>query len=81
MSFAERGSDRNELAAIATLDVRCDDCGRSKRLWPEALAGYSAQGTRSLVGLHGRLYCAVCRERGGTGKNISLTPAYRRGRR
>jgi cytochrome c553 len=81
MSFAERQNDRDELAQIATLDIRCDDCGRSKRMWPGAIADISAQGTRTLIGLHSRLFCAVCHERGGTGKNISLAPSYRRARR
>lgn len=42
-----------------------------------ALAAVIREGTRSLIGLHNRLHCSVCRERGGLGKNLSLFPIKR----
>lgn len=61
------------------VDIRCDDCGRSKRMPPSEVARHLGQG-RSLIALHNRLYCALCRERGGLGKNISLIPVVPRRR-
>lgn len=78
MSLAHREGRPSELSTVASLDIRCDDCGRTKRMWPGDLARIASSGTRSLIGLHSRLHCSVCRERGGTGKNISLTPTFRR---
>lgn len=61
------------------VDIRCDDCGRTKRMPPSEVSRHLGHG-RSLIALHNRLYCALCRERGGLGKNISLVPVTRRRR-
>ncbi|KFC65274.1 hypothetical protein FG93_04815 [Bosea sp. LC85] len=47
-------------------------------MWPGAIQEVIGQGTRTLMGLHNRLSCSVCRERGGLGKNITLVPTFRR---
>lgn len=79
MSLAYSGSgERPELSRVASLDIQCEDCGRTKRMWPGAIQEVIGQGTRTLMGLHNRLSCSVCRERGGLGKNINLVPTFRR---
>ncbi|WP_126111921.1 MULTISPECIES: hypothetical protein [unclassified Bosea (in: a-proteobacteria)] len=78
LAWSERAG-RSELASVWAIDIRCDDCGRTKRMQAPEIAGVVRQGTRSLIGLHNRLHCALCRERGGLGRNISITPVSRTG--
>ncbi|MGO4665500.1 hypothetical protein [Bosea sp. 2RAB26] len=68
----------NRAAAGALPDIRCEDCGRTKRMWPGAIQEVIGQGTRTLMAQHNRLVRSVCRERGGLGKNINLVPIFRR---
>lgn len=78
MSLAyEREQKVPELAAVRAIDIRCEDCGRTKRMQAAAIAAQIRIGRRSIVGLHDKLYCALCRDRGGLGKNISLFPIDR----
>lgn len=76
LAYESRGQ-RSELASVWAVDIRCDDCGRTKRLQGRALSGLVANGTHSIVGLHNKLFCSVCRDRGGLGKNVSLSPIVR----
>jgi hypothetical protein len=76
LAFTE-GIRGPELASFRAIDISCDDCGRTKRLQAPEIADIVGQGTHSLFGLHNRLHCALCRERGGLGKNINLYPIKR----
>lgn len=76
----QEGSSQTELASVATARVECEDCGHSRQLWPAAIQQAIAQGVQTVLGLHRRLRCSVCYERGGTGKNINVFPTYRRRR-
>lgn len=76
LAFTE-GIRGPELARFRAIDISCDDCGRTKRLRAPEIAEIMGQGTHSLYGLHNRLRCALCHERGGLGKNISLAPIAR----
>ncbi len=69
-----------ELAFVATARVECEDCGHSRQLWPAAIQQAMAQGVQTVLGLHKKLRCSICYERGGTGKNINVFPTYRRRR-
>lgn len=69
-----------ELSGFRAIDIRCEDCGRTKRMQPREIAGHIERGVYSLVGLHNRLHCSVCRDRGGMGKNVSLIPIDRASR-
>lgn len=71
------GPWRPELASYRAIDIRCDDCGRTKRLQVAEISRFIRAGTHSLIGLHDKLYCSVCRDRGGLGKNIDLKPRPR----
>lgn len=73
LAFTE-GIRGSELAQYRAIDISCDDCGRTKRLRAAEIADIISQGTCSLFGLHNRLRCTLCYERGGLGKNISLIP-------
>ena len=64
-------------AVGALLDIQCEDCGRTRRMWPGAIQEGIGQGTRTLMGPENRLSCS-CRERGGLGKTITLVPTARR---
>ncbi|TCR63196.1 hypothetical protein [Bosea sp. BK604] len=78
MSLAfENGPWKPELALVRAIDIRCEDCGRTRRMQAPAIARHVSAGCHSLIGLHDKLYCAVCRERGGLGKNLSLFPIDR----
>ena len=78
MSLAFSQLDRSaELASFSAVDIRCEDCGRTKRLQRRQLQDIVHSGTRSLIGLHNRLYCSACRGRGGDGRNIDLQPVRR----
>ncbi|MDE1438004.1 hypothetical protein, partial [Bacillus licheniformis] len=72
--MAEDGPWRPELSLFRAIDMRCEDCGRSKRMQPPEIRRHIADGIFSLVGLHAKLQCKVCRSRGGMGKNVSLFP-------
>jgi hypothetical protein len=76
LAFTE-GIWRPELSLFRTIDIRCDDCGRGKRMQPAEIRAHVAKGVYSLVGLHDKLHCAVCRDRGGLGKNVSVYPIKR----
>ncbi|MGO4737355.1 hypothetical protein AB4099_12480 [Bosea sp. 2KB_26] len=65
-------------AVRALLEIPCEDCGRTKRMWPGAIQEVIGQGTRTLMGLHNRFSCSVCRERGGLGTTTTLVPTVRR---
>lgn len=80
MSLAYEKPDRVELATYWAIDIRCEDCGRTKRMQPGDIAAVVKGGTRSLIGLHNKLFCSVCRDRGGQGRNINLYPIARSGR-
>lgn len=75
--WAEEGPWRPELSLFRAIDIRCDDCGRAKRMPPHEIQRHIANGVRSLIGLHDKLHCMVCRHRGGLGKNVSLIPVPR----
>lgn len=75
--LAEEGPWRPELSILRAIDIRCDDCGRTKRMPPSEIRRHVANGVYSLVGLHDKLHCLVCRDRGGLGKNVSLYPIKR----
>lgn len=68
---------RPELSLFRAIDIRCDDCGRSKRMQPSDIRSHIANGVYSLIGLHDKLHCTVCRDRGGLGKNVSVYPIKR----
>lgn len=68
---------RPELSQFRAIDIRCDDCGRTKRLQAPDIREHIARGVHSLIGLHDKLHCSVCRSRGGMGKNVSLFPIER----
>lgn len=44
---------------------------------PREIDEHIRAGRHSLIGLHSKLYCSVCRSRGGLSKNISLYPIKR----
>jgi len=73
----DRGFWKPELSGFRAIDIRCEDCGRTKRMQPREIAGHVASGTYSLVGLGNRLCCSVCRDRGGLGRNVSVFPISR----
>lgn len=75
--WAEEGPWRPELSLFRAIDIRCDDCGRTKRMQPREIRQQIGAGVYSLIGLHNRLHCSVCRSRGGLGKNVSLLPIRR----
>lgn len=77
LAFTE-GISRSELAEYRAIDMRCDDCGRTKRMQSGEIVGHARAGVRSLVALGNKLHCSLCRDRGGLGRNISLFPIYRR---
>lgn len=62
---------------MRAVDIRCEDCGRTKRMQPREIAKHIHAGTKSMVGLGNKLHCSVCRDRGGIGKNISLFAVQR----
>ncbi|MGO4665499.1 hypothetical protein [Bosea sp. 2RAB26] len=64
-------------AAGALPGIRCEDCGRTKRIWPGAIQEVIGQGARTLMRPDNRLSCS-CRECGGLGTTITLMPAVRR---
>lgn len=79
MSLAyERARREPELSGVRGVDIRCDDCGRTKRMPPGQVARHLRDGTQSLIGFHNRLYCSLCRDRGGQGRNVSVIPVMRR---
>lgn len=78
MSLTFSQLDRSsELWNLSATDIKCEDCGRTKRLQSRQLRAIVRDGTRTLMGLHNRLYCSACRDRGGEGRNIDLKPIYR----
>lgn len=76
LSFTE-GIWRPELSAFRAIDIRCEDCGRTKRMQPAEIRHQIAGGTYNLVSLGNKLHCSVCRDRGGLGKNVSVYPIKR----
>lgn len=78
MSLAYGGNEkRSELAGYRAIDIECEECGRTKRMQPPAIAAVVRGGTRTLIGLHNKLYCSACRDRGLQGRNINLYPKER----
>ena len=75
--WAEEGPWRPELSLFRAIDIRCDDCGRTKRMQPHEIRRHVDNGVYSLIGLHDKLHCSVCRARGGLGKHISIYPIKR----
>jgi hypothetical protein len=71
------GAKRPELAAYSAIDIECEECGRTKRMQSPAIGSVIRSGTHTLIGLHNKLHCSVCRSRGGLGKNINLYPKER----
>jgi hypothetical protein len=81
MSLGYSGGDKQpELAAYRAIDIECEECGRTKRMQPPAIAAAVRGGTRTLIGLHNKLYCSACRDRGLQGRNINLYPKERGGK-
>ena len=74
-----RSTPQPTLADYAALYIRCDDCGNGKRMGPETLAGLVDRGIRCDVELRPKLVCQPCREAGRYGRNLDLTPTFRRG--
>ena len=69
--------EASELSLMRALDLVCEDCGRTRRLFRPRLLDFERQGFRTLHALGARLVCAACRERGGQGRNVSLKPQWR----
>lgn len=71
------GPREPELLAYSALDIECEECGRTKRMQAPQIAGHVRRGVHTLIGLHNKLYCSACRERGLPARNINLYPKLR----
>lgn len=73
----DRGSSEPELTLVIGLRIRCDDCGH-RHYWPQSVVRQAVQkGFKTIPGLGSKLRCDTCKDRGGSGKNISLIPVLR----
>lgn len=72
--------DRNELAGIRSLQIVCDDCGCGRRWTGDQISVAIGKGIRTVPDLGSRLFCRLCKERGASGKNVSIIPQLRRSR-
>lgn len=71
------GPRRPELSSYSALDIECEECGRTKRMQSHEIAQHVARGVHTLIGLHNKLLCSACRERGLPARNINVYPKPR----
>ena len=60
------------LGAIDNIEIRCSDCGRTKRWTREHVASRSLPANATLDDLGKKLVCSACREQGGRGFNVEI---------
>jgi hypothetical protein len=60
------------------MDVRCENCGRTRRLTSRHIAEYERRGHRSIEQIGEKLRCSACDERGRVSRNVSVVPYFRR---
>jgi hypothetical protein len=65
-----------ELRQARALDVECEDCGRTRRFQRRDLLALDREGVRTFRHLGSRLTCRHCRDRSGSGKNVTLKPRW-----
>lgn len=80
MSLAgfDRSPKKPGLADLASLIIRCDDCGNERRMGPPTLASFVERGLHCDMALRPKLVCSVCKSRGNWGRNLDLIPTFRR---
>jgi RNase P subunit RPR2 len=77
--MAGPGRYQTELADVVRLRITCDDCGRERRWPPYKVREAERAGVRTIPELGSRVICPHCRDRGASGRNVSVVPTLRRG--
>ena len=70
MSVRKRPAPK--LEAVSLIEIRCSDCGRTKRWSREHIASRALPLAADLNDLGQRLICSECRNVGGRGYNVEI---------